>query len=452
MVLVWTILTIAGNRFEYRVLEGSFLEDFNKMPSLLPSTGISVIVAVPFFGWLADAKLGNYKVVKIGITVSWLASVLMGLLCLLNYNTSLGSDQNMAVRAVSLALINLFQWTGSAIIFLNSFQLSLEQIPDASSENITSLIAWFLFSIVTGLWVGSTIKDLVFACVPYNQSDLYQIFTLFPVICASINFISFHLVLPKWLIIEPKSPQSLKNIYRILTFAAKHKAPLNRSALTYWEEDIPSRLDLGKSQYGGPFTTEQVEDVKTFFRILVVSVGIFLTVFTIGIQEYVPFSSEIFIKKLGLDLCTANGLFSFTFHPFWCGILTVLAHELLVYPCFKHRLPSSIKRISIISFAVMLRSIIFLIISILEYFNIVEKSALWMLGISSVLYGVLSAILIMACFEFICAQAPYNMRGLLNGYIQLVIWAAFVAGSAFSWHFFNYCLTPTCSLASASVS
>ena len=451
MVLVWTILTIAGNRFEYRVLEGSFLEDFNKMPSLLPSTSISVIVAVPFFGWLADAKLGNYKVVKIGITVSWLASVLMGLLCLLNYNTSLGSDQNMAVRAVSLALINLFQWTGSVIIVLNSFQLSLEQIPDASSENITSLIAWFLFSIVTGLWVGSTIKDLVFACVPYNQSDLYQIFTLFPVICASINFISFHLVSPKWLIIEPKSPQSLKNIYRILKFAAKHKAPLNRSALTYWEEDIPSRLDLGKSRYGGPFTTEQVEDVKTFFRILVVSVGIFLTVFTIGIQEYVPFSSEIFIKKLGLDLCTANGLFLFTFHPFWCGILTVLAHELLVYPCFKHRLPSSLKRISIISFAVMLRNIIFLTVSILEYFNIVEKSALWMLGISSVLYGVLSAILIMACFEFICAQAPYNMRGLLTGYIQLVIWAAFGAVSTFSPHLSEYCPTPTCSLASASV-
>ena len=98
-------------------------------------------------------------------------------------------------------------------------------------------------------------------------------------------------------------------------------------------------------------------------------------------------------------------------------ILAVMAHELLVYPCFKHRLPSSIKRISIISFAVMLRNIIFLTVSILEYFNIVEKSAPWMLGITSVLLGVLEAILIMACFEFICAQAPYNMRGLLNGYI-----------------------------------
>ena len=61
----------------------------------------------------------------------------------------------------------------------------------------------------------------------------------------------------------------------MLKFAAKHKAPVNRSALTYWEEDIPSRVDLGKSKYGGPFTTEQVEDVKTFLKLLVVSVPFF---------------------------------------------------------------------------------------------------------------------------------------------------------------------------------
>ena len=37
--------------------------------------------------------------------------------------------------------------------------------------------------------------------------------------------------------------------------------------LTYWEDDIiPSRVDLGKSKYGGPFTIAQVEDVKTILR------------------------------------------------------------------------------------------------------------------------------------------------------------------------------------------
>ena len=32
--------------------------------------------------------------------------------------------------------------------------------------------------------------------------------------------------------------------------------------LTYWEEDIPPRIDLGKLKYGGPFTTEEVEDTN----------------------------------------------------------------------------------------------------------------------------------------------------------------------------------------------
>ena len=44
--------------------------------------------------------------------------------------------------------------------------------------------------------------------------------------------------------------------------------PEHRSAFTYWEEDIPRRIDLGKNKYGGSFTNEEVEDTKTFLRIL----------------------------------------------------------------------------------------------------------------------------------------------------------------------------------------
>ena len=420
------------------------------IPFLIQGTGISVFVAGPFFGWLADAKLGNYKVVKIGISISWLASVLVSIFTLLYYNTSLSSDQNVAVRTVLLVLISLFQWTGSVIIVLNSFQLSLEQMPDASAENITSLIAWFVFSLATGFWVGGTVKDLVLACVPYNQSDLYQVLTLLPVICASINFILFHLISPKWLIIEPKSPQSLKNIYRVLKFAAKHKAPINRSALTYWEEDIPSRLDLGKSRYGGPFTTEQVEDVKTFFRILAVSVGVLLSLFAwegFGYKNSDYVSTGIF----NTTLCKANSLYLFTLHPVWCAMLMALVNEALIYPCFKHRLPSSLKKMGMASFAVVLRNIMFLIVNILEHFNIVERTESWMLGINSVLFGVLSVTSTIALFEFISAQAPYSMRGLMSGYMQFIFWLAVFTGSLYGFEFTQHCQTLTCSLVNASV-
>ena len=65
----------------------------------------------------------------------------------------------------------------------------------------------------------------------------------------------------------------IKLIVRVLCYARKHKYPENRSALTYWEEEAPSRLDLGKNKYGGPFTEEEVEDVKTLFRMLPLFIG-----------------------------------------------------------------------------------------------------------------------------------------------------------------------------------
>ena len=51
-------------------------------------------------------------------------------------------------------------------------------------------------------------------------------------------------------------------------YSWKHNVPEHRSAFTYWEDDIPCRIDLGKNKYGGPFTNEEVEDTKTFLRIL----------------------------------------------------------------------------------------------------------------------------------------------------------------------------------------
>ena len=49
----------------------------------------------------------------------------------------------------------------------------------------------------------------------------------------------------------------------------KHKYPLHCSAFTYTDDYVPSRLDFAKELYGGPFTTEQVENVKTLLRILI---------------------------------------------------------------------------------------------------------------------------------------------------------------------------------------
>ena len=135
-------------------------------------------------------------------------------------------------------------------------------------------------------------------------------------------YFQFFLLPNNWLIIEPKSPQSLRTIYQVVKFAAKHKAPLNRSALTYWEEDVPSRMDLGKSRYGGPFTTEQVEDVKTILRLLTISIPMWMIALALSLQPRI-------VTQDGNNLTVIS---KFTYNFDWCSIIGTLIHEFVIYP------------------------------------------------------------------------------------------------------------------------
>ena len=57
-------------------------------------------------------------------------------------------------------------------------------------------------------------------------------------------------------------------IAKVLNYARKNKYSKNRSALTYWENNYSSRLDLGKEKYVGPFSEKQVQNVKTALQLI----------------------------------------------------------------------------------------------------------------------------------------------------------------------------------------
>ena len=90
----------------------------------------------------------------------------------------------------------------------------------------------------------------------------------------AVSSLLFHHV-RKHMYIAKTGMNPFKLMWKVLTFAWKNKYPLNRSAFTCCEDHTPSRLDLGKEQYGGPFTTEEVEDVKTFFRLILLLLTLF---------------------------------------------------------------------------------------------------------------------------------------------------------------------------------
>ena len=84
----------------------------------------------------------------------------------------------------------------------------------------------------------------------------------------------------KWLDTHNKTGNPIKLIFQVLNYTRKNRYTRLRSALTYIDEEHPSRIDFGKHKFGGPFTEEEVEDVKTVYRLtplLVAAFGVSLS-------------------------------------------------------------------------------------------------------------------------------------------------------------------------------
>ena len=180
-------------------------------------------------------------------------------------------------------------------------------------------------------------------------SSFHLVLALISTICVGVVLVSNFIFTPNWLIIEPETSQSLKTIYYVIKFAAKHKAPLNRSALTYWEEDTPSRVDLGKSKYGGPFTTEQVENVKTILRLLAISSPLFFVILSFSFCTF-TFNPSLFEVNISdVHSLTSDITNGFVHNTSLYGIVSTLVFEFIVYPFASNKLPGILKRIGVVS-------------------------------------------------------------------------------------------------------
>ena len=95
-------------------------------------------------------------------------------------------------------------------------------------------------------------------------------FTPFVILLLLSLFLAFTCYSHNWFYSEPGQNNLYKTVFSVLNFARRNKCPLCHSAFTYCGEFRSSKIDFAKERYGGPFTTPQVEDVKTFLRIVMV--------------------------------------------------------------------------------------------------------------------------------------------------------------------------------------
>ena len=448
LVLIWNLLIVAAVMSQIVLLNDMHSGLSPQVETVVDSVPFMILlVCAPLCGWLADARFGKYRVFKTGSVLCFSAVVMLCVLLLVVSN-----EQLSPVIVLIGPILYCLGLIGTAACLVTSLQQGLDQMPDASTANITSFISWFVCFIFAGVWVGVASFDLFPFCMDtVSSSDndctsFKQMFSLLPVLCMAIVLCSDFFLSPKWLIIEPKSPQSLKVIFRVLKFAAKHKAPVNRSALTYWEEDIPSRIDLGKSKYGGPFKTEQVEDVKTFFKLLVVSVPFVFILLSLNLLIGNPVTIFSHISPYNSVI-----LHYFTYNDYWCMVIGTLVYEFVIYPFARNKLPSILKRIGAASFLIIVLNIVSLVLSVVSHYNSTVDPRVWHDIVLQVIKGLSSMVLLSSGFEFVCAQSPYSMRTLVIGYATFLLLFSALFGASLRSIFHMPCTGQYCSIIHNSI-
>ena len=280
---------------------------------------IALLFTLLIAGWLADVYFGRYKVICWSMWIMWIASMLAAVSSVV---AQLVDSYTRISEKVTAAIV-FIQTIGLAGYQANILQFGIDQFPDASNC-IKSFIIWFVWTYFTGGIAGHYICQ----CINEEYRVVGKYF-----ICSCLTLALVLLFLLNGILIkEPVVQNPYKLTCKVIKYAIKHKHPMCRSAFTYCEDELPSRIDFGKSKYGGPFTTEQVEDVKTFLRVLAVVVfcsilpGVALLVYKQGnkimslINHPSKTPSECLVEAVSTDL------------TFYCGIALIPLHEFLFYP------------------------------------------------------------------------------------------------------------------------
>ena len=212
----------------------------------------------PIGGLIADVWIGRYRV----IVISGYICLLAWLLTVIGYSLHwyIHNELYIPVSIIILIIACLFV-SGSAGFQSNILPFNIDQMMGASGDELSAVIQWHMF--------GNSIMFSVPIPSVKSLSNLHYLLPSLIISCITIILIIVsHCVFKNWLDTTPQITNPIKLIVKVLNYARKNKYPRNRSALTYWENDYPSRLDLGKEKYGGPFSEEEVEDVKTVMRLL----------------------------------------------------------------------------------------------------------------------------------------------------------------------------------------
>ena len=437
LVLVWNclivnIFTLLNDRFSYGHNFWSFMMGLGLIP--------------PIAGWLADVQFGRYKVIKWSIWVMWIALVMaiassVVAEFIVRYYTV---DMYIFKCAFFIIVIGLGGYQANII------QFGVDQLNDASTDEIKSFIIWYVMTLI----LGGTNTEIVFPCLRGQQyKSLELLFVCLNVTLALLLLLCFN----HWLIKEPVKQNPYKLVFKVIKYAIKNKRPRCRSAFTYCEDGLPSRIDFGKSKYGGPFTTEQVEDVKTFCGLIPMVMFGGAVSGCILMASYYPQDDiftqyKIYSNKLTIDFvsnslkeCYLEASFIHSFD--YSALVLILIHEVLIHPIFQRCIPpvESIRKVQIGMILHVMRVLLLMVFTVIARHNFLSKDGqnasipcFWSMSMNAtslitnsldyrwtiIPEFVQAASLVMlytGAVEFVCAQTPSFMKGVIAGAVYFSV-------------------------------
>jgi peptide/histidine transporter 3/4 len=409
----------------------------------------------PLAGYLADVKYGRKKCVVSSLWIS-LATIIplglvgfvaVGLLFLPYYNNQEWPYVVMSVIVILLVIptiiVTVIFFSSIVAFNANVIQFGLDQLHDAQTEHLILFIHWYvLLSYVGTELIKTSISSINLWSICYFQTNptfavfvwIVTIPSAFAVICSFLLLLSLCVIFRKchtWsnFLSDSGSKNPYKLVYKVISFSREHSYPIRRSAFTYCEDELPSGLDLGKEKYGGPFTTEQVEDVKAF-------VGIFTVLLAFGplfaVERSINFLLQLFIRHLFGPLYLCSESFINTAFPSLIVVVLLVFYAVFVLPLVQNYIPSMLKRIGLGMMLMLTPILCFFILDTTGHATTMSNTC-FLLGPSNnteeellnIGFGILiipitvsicgSMIFYIAIFEFLYSQSPHSMKGLMIG-------------------------------------
>lgn len=429
LIALWSFLVMpafylikAGMRNEHESLD-----PLNS--SIAGITVLSTMLLYPIGGWLADARLGRYKTVRYSMWMMWTCTLVITLGEVLRY-LSVTYENHIRVwvfRATCVIMATAFAGFQSNIV-----QLGIDQLIDASSDEITSFIFWYLLT----MYIGALCMNFATECIAYINSmfciqTLYLTFSLTLGLC--LDFFG-----QQWLFKESVIRKSIGNILKVTRYVMKNRK--RRYDFVSSDDELPSQFDVAKYQYGGPFTATQVNNVRRFLwmlAILTTCVTFFGALMPVDYaRQKVQLRWSRYSDVNGMIGCYQKLILhneDSIFIVFLC-----LSYEFLIRPFFYKCLPNgSIVRKFVVGTVLFLLWIVSLLtIEVVAYskemvlsnssqildneciFNgdapKVKIDRIWLV-IPDIFGGLSRFVLLIAAVEFICAQAPSTLKGLMFG-------------------------------------